>query len=453
MESNIEAQCGQAMVESMNELLKSREEIRKGLPADLAGSALRSGALRRRRGIENAEQLLWLALGYSVLDKSLNELGWWATEQGIAEISAPAIYERLCDAKQWLGWLLVQFLQQRRLKLPAGQAVNLEIRDATVVCRPGSQGTDWRIHLNLNLSRMSMDGVELTDARGGETLVRFAGEAGRIVLADRIHATRKGLSSLLEKDSCFAIRMTWQNLPLEDAHQRAWGLIDWLRKAFADPQTVLAEQRAYLRNGRQRYAMRVCALRLAKEAAEQAVQRARQQARKNGHTPDERTLFAAQFVFVVTNLPVETWNTQQVLALYRVRWQVELFFKRLKSLLFLDHLRARKSDLAQTYLLAKLLAACLLDTLTHQVLQRLPQGFSTCLRPLSFWTLTSILWEQFQSIIRGPLRMDHLVELLPKLQRFLCNAPRKRKQQLAAILHSLPSTPVAPLHPLPSGLS
>lgn len=452
MESNIEPQCGQSLTETMNELLKSREDICKALPADLTGSALRCEALRRRRGIESAEQLLWLALGYSVLDKSLNELGLWATEQGIAEISAPAIYERLCDAKQWLGWLLVQFLQQRRLKLPAGQSVNLEIRDATVVCRPGSQGTDWRIHLNLNLSRMCIDGAELTDAKGGETLVRFAGEAGRIVLADRIHATRKGLSSLLEQDSCFAIRMTWQNLPLEDEQQQAWRLIDWLRKAFSDPQTVLAEQRAYLRNGQQRYAVRICAVRLAKEAAEQAVKRARQQAQKNGHTPDERTLFAAQFVLVVTNLPVEIWNTQQVLALYRVRWQVELFFKRLKSLLFLDHLRARKPDLTQTYLLAKLLAACLLDTLAHQVLQRLPQGFSTCQRPLSFWTLTSILWEQFQSIIRGPLYLDGLVELLPKLQRFLCNAPRKRKQQLAAILHPLALTPAA-LLPLPNGLS
>jgi hypothetical protein len=417
------------------------EDLKEILPEELEESAVKYQALKRRRGVHNAEDLLHLGMGYCVLDKSLKDLGSWALGQRIANISAPALYERLCEMNVWMGRLLVQVLEQHRLRLPQERAVNIEIRDATVISRPGSQGTDWRIHLNLDLGAMCIRGVELTDAKGGESLVRFAGEADRIVLADRIHANRNGLRSLLQAGSYFAIRMTWQNLPLEDEQQQPWSLIDWLQTAFADPCTVFQEHSAILRTGQQGDALRVCAVRLPKEAAELAVQRARKQAQKNGHTPDARTLYAAQFVLVITNLPVQTWSTQQILDLYRLRWQVELFFKRLKSILFLDHLRARKTNLAQTYLLGKLLAACWLDRLTHRFVQLLPAGFSTRERPLSYWSLVSLLWEQFQILIRGPLYLNRIGDLLPKLQRFLCAAPRKRPQQLAAFL--LPLEPAS----------
>lgn len=453
MESIINDSQGKAGGQAIETLLNSWETLLQALPKDYAVSAVHYKALQRRRGIRNAEDLLHLALGYSVLDKSLNELGCWAMQQGVADISAPAIYERLKDAHRWIGRILFQFLEQRRLRLPKGQDVNVDIRDATVVCRPGSKGTDWRIHLSLDLGAMIIQGAELTDAKGGESLVRFAGAANRIVLADRIHATRNGLISLLQAGGRFAIRMTWQNLPLKDAQQQDWRVIDWLQNAFSDPKTVFQEHEANLYTTEQNYALRVCAVRLAKEAADLAVRRARKQVKKNGHTPDARTLFAAQFVLVVTNLAPELWSTEQVLDLYRVRWQIELFFKRLKSILFLDHLRAKKTDLAQTYLLTKLLAACLLDCLVHRFVQALPLGFATNTHPLSYWTLVSLLWGHFQNLIRGPLSLDHFFDNPEKSQRFLCNPPRKRKQQLASVRLRLISIPGSSQHSLLNGLS
>lgn len=452
MESNTKSGSDLASEAMAGRLLNSWEAILAALPANWEAQAPLKGGLRRRRGIHKAEDLLRGGLAYSVLDKSLNELGCWATLQDIAAISAPAWYERLCAAQEWMGWILMQFLVQRRLQLPQTEALNLEIRDATVISRPGSTGTDWRIHLNLDLARMSIQDVALTDAKGGESLVRFASRADRIVLADRIHAHLNGLKSLLACQASFVVRLTWSNLPLVDEQGQAWHLTDWLASAFREPHTVCQEQSVYLRDD-EHTGVRVCAVRLAPEAAAAAVRRARAQAKKNHHTPDERTLLAAQFVIVVTNLPLSLWTTEQVLDLYRVRWQVELFFKRLKSILFLDHLRARKSALAKTYLLGKLLAACLLDCLTQRFLQSLPAGYSTRQRPLSFWPLISQLWELFQALIRGPLSPDAFFANPQKLQRFLCTPPRKRRQQLADVQFRLDSlSPRSPLL-LSSGLS
>jgi len=61
-------------------------------------------------------------------------------------------------------------------------------------------------------------------------------------------------------------------------------------------------------------------------------------------------------VLVLTHLPTTVLDTETVGELYRVRWQVELYIKRLKSLLQLDRLRARQgSELAEVYLYGKLL--------------------------------------------------------------------------------------------------
>lgn len=61
------------------------------------------------------------------------------------------------------------------------------------------------------------------------------------------------------------------------------------------------------------------------------------------------TLEAADVVLVLTSLPATTDDAADILALYRLRWQIEWAFKRLKSLLYLDAWRAFDPDIAPTY--------------------------------------------------------------------------------------------------------
>ena len=62
---------------------------------------------------------------------------------------------------------------------------------------------------------------------------------------------------------------------------------------------------------------------------------ARQDAGKHGHTPTAATLEAADYVLVLTSLPRTAADAAEILELYRLRWQIECAFKRLKSLLHL----------------------------------------------------------------------------------------------------------------------
>jgi hypothetical protein len=92
-------------------------------------------------------------------------------------------------------------------------------------------------------------------------------------------------------------------------------------------------------------------------------------------------VLAAGFVLLVATFGPTDWPLEDVLALYRCRWQIELLFKRLKSRWHLDRLRARDPDAAQAHLLAVILAALLAGQVGSAALIPSTPGSTTSDRP------------------------------------------------------------------------
>ena len=408
------------------------EEASGILPADLEQSAGATRALVRRRGIRCALDLLRIALAYAVCDWSFRVLGIWCVLWGLGDLSDVALLNRLRHCDRWLGTLIVQLLQRGRVPLSPQAGVRLRLVDATIVSQPGSQGTDWRVHLSLDLGRLCLDGVAVTSADGGESLARFPSQPGDIVVADRGYAFPRSVGAVSATPACgLVVRSHWHNLRWEDDQGQRRDVIAWLQESACGEEKPTAETAVWLSTPQGRFSLRLIAWVLPQEAAERARQRARQTAKRKGRTPDERNLYASGFILLLTNLPPSRWSANQILDLYRLRWQMEMWIKRSKSIFTLDGLRARDPHLAQTYLLGKLLGALLIDLLTQKAVTRVPDWFATCDRPPSPWRLATLLWEHLQSLVRGPVSLARLILLLPRLQRFLCDPPRKRRQQLA----------------------
>ena len=72
---------------------------------------------------------------------------------------------------------------------------------------------------------------------------------------------------------------------------------------------------------------------------------------------------AADWLILVTSLPPEAFATADILALYRLRWRIELAFKRLKSLVGLKGPPGTDTRSARPYVLAHLLIILLLEPL------------------------------------------------------------------------------------------
>ena len=428
-------------------LIQDWEQVEHLLPDDLETSASAMGALVRRRGIRRAIDLLRIILAYSICDWSLRLVGAWCVLMGIANVSDVALLNRLRNSVHWLGHLIVRLLQRRQLRLLPKAGLRLRIVDAATVSKPGSKGTDWRVHLSLDLEHLCLDGIEVTDAHGGESLARFPGRPGEIKVADRGYAFVSSLAPDLAAGVGLVVRINWQNLPLQDEHGERFDVIAWLKGSFPSPAQGVQEIRVWLVTPQGRYPLRLVAAALPQEAADRARQRVRERAKKKGRTPDHRTLLAAGFVSLLTNLPSGEWSAAQLVELYRLRWQIEMVIKRLKGLLHLDGLRAQDPNLAQAYLLGKLLGALLLDELTQAAAACVPVWFSSVERPVSPWRLTACLYEALRNLVGASISVAQLMEALPQLQRFLCNSPRKRRQQLAWTRTWFAKLPVCQVQP------
>jgi len=408
-------------------------ELLAALPVDVESTARASQALRRRRQVRSGADLLRLVLLYSLWDWPLRLVAAWATITGWAELSDVALLQRLRGAQHYLGVLVAACLLTSRTLQPTGP-VRLRLVDATVISRPGSRGTDWRLHVSFDVGQWAIDGLELTDAHGGETLVRHAAQPGDILVGDRGYAHRRGVGCVLAQGGALVLRCNVTNLPLQDAGGAPLDLLAWLRQV---PEDAPAERPVQIVTLEGTFPLRLLATRLSPQAADAARRRLRRQAKKKGHTPDRRSLEAAGFLLLVSTLDPTTWSTEQVLGLYRIRWQVELLFKRLKGLLHLDQLRARGAALAQVYLLGTVLGALLVERVSRGAPSAALVWFATVERPVSPWRWLAWWHEAVRQAVRGVLALATMQAALPKLGRYLCDGPRRRLQQGAVARHLL----------------
>jgi hypothetical protein len=344
---------------------------------DLEKTLRESKALVRRRGIASAEALLRLILVYSLCGLSLRATAAWAQAQGVAEVSDVALLKRLRKASPWMGQLLAAKLAERveELESQAPLSYRLRIVDATTASIPGSQGTDYRVHLGFDLGSFQVDRIEVTGAQGGENYSRLEIQAGDLILGDRGYCHRRGLAAVRQADADFLVRINWQNLPLEDAQHQRLDVIELLAQVegseavefdlatVADPSQAIPS-----------IPVRLIVVRKPAEAAEAERRRILREASRKGRTANPKTLKAAAFFLVLTSVPQPVLSAEKVLALYRLRWQVEMAFKRMKGLLHLGELPVKDPQLAHGYLCAKLLAALMLEDLTQDFLAFSPSS-------------------------------------------------------------------------------
>lgn len=336
------------------------------LPADWQKTAQEQGAFLRKRQIQNAGDLLRLIFVYAWAGLSLRNTAAWAKHKDLATLSDVALLERFQKAEAWLGGLLGQMLTTRCAAPPlTGLPARVLLVDASVICEPGSKGTDWRLHLALDLHTQATQALQVTDATGGETFTRFAVAPGDLLVGDRGYAHRAGIAHVVQAGGQVLVRFAWQNLPLQhpdgtsfDLMQALSGMAEGQMRAFSVRTAPQSKPKGAPVSGR------VIALRKPEAAAEAARRVARANARKKGHTVDARTLLCCAFVLLFTSVPQAELDAGTALALYRFRWQIECGFKRLKSGLHLDALPARDPRLCRTWLYAKLLGALLVETLS-----------------------------------------------------------------------------------------
>jgi hypothetical protein len=345
------------------------------LPPGWQEQALLLGALRRARGFPDAAVLLRTLLVHLAGGCSLKETATIAQQAGWCDVSSVALFKRLRAAEQWLRGMANRLWQRHPTpSLPHGYRVRAI--DATTVGRPGSLGTDWRVHFSVDLEDLQCDFFQVTDAHGGETFRRIPVASGDVLLGDRCYGTPPGIAHVAQAGGHVLVRVNHKILPLFDIEGEPFRLVDELRS------TIVGQVREWptvVRHGGCDYPGRLVAVKRDRWSACLERRALRKRASKKQKKPSRTALFLAGYFFVWTDVSTETLDAAVVLAWYRCRWQIEPYFKRMKSILGLGDLPKRREDSCRAWLHGKLLVALLLERLLDNAEHFSPWGYELAL--------------------------------------------------------------------------
>ena len=313
--------------------------------------------------ITNAGDLLRLILVHAAADLPLRQTVALVAEAGGPSISPMRLHKKMIRAGGYLHALVTAMVDTPMGLAPekwAGYAVSAV--DATVISRPGSLNGDARIHARLRLGDLKYLQIRSTGIDEGETFCNFDFEPGELVVADRGYSHARGVAHVLDAGAEVLVRLNRSAMPVFwPATEDPIDIMSTLRDL---PGTAVREQDVVLLHKVGRHTRkihgRLCMRRLPEAEARKARQRARAE---HGATVSADTLEAAGYMVLFTTTPASRLSAAQCIELYRLRWQIELQFKRWKTLCGFDRMPNFRPDTIESWLYAKILAAVLLEKL------------------------------------------------------------------------------------------
>ena len=335
------------------------------------------GAVIRKRKINSAQVLLRILLIHLADGKSLRATAAYAHEANICDINDVALLHRLKVSGEWLRWMCLELLSEfHNQSFPEKLESKFRIRliDGSVVTEPGSTGTDWRIHYSLQLNNLVCDTFKITPPKIGESFKQFPIENGDLLVGDRCYCTRKGIIYALKNGGNVLVRFHTTNLPLLTHRGKPFPVLEKLRSL---DECAQGDWDVWFRDPNDNTLIkgRICSLRKSKEAIELAKKKILREASKKRRKLRPETLEYAEYVIIFTTVNRHVFKKKDVLTLYRSRWQVELVFKRLKSIVGLGHLPKKDPESCIAWLYGKMLVALLVERLYREADFFSPWGY------------------------------------------------------------------------------
>lgn len=351
---------------------------------DLDATARSSGALLRRRCVSDGATLLRLALAYGPGGMSLRSAAAWSGLNEVATLSDIDLLKRLRGSADWLGDIAGALLINASRTEGSTNTRRLRLVDGSSISHPGSKGTDFRLHATYEPALARFTHLELTDGHGAEAFSRVPLNKGDIVVGDRGYARAPALEKVIACEADFIVRTGWASIRLLTLDG---DVLDW--HAIYNPMQpgeiceidILAEHSGPKLKGRGAplFQARLIIQRKDAQATEQAVKVAKRnhQRRKYKQTIQPMTITSAGFLMLLTSVSAEEMTAAEVLDTYRLRWQVEIAFKRFKSGLGIHKLPAKDPRLARRWLIAHLIIAIIIDEAVTEVLDSPPYTHET----------------------------------------------------------------------------
>lgn len=302
---------------------------------------------QRTRNMSVEQFVQTLVLG--CLDSEPVSLRLWsevASDLG-CEITTSSIDERLTDRAVMLLYQVLQLSIQHQITVPDIPVEQLQafkrlvIYDGTEVAVPPILRKTFRAkhdngegqlklqvgydYLNAQLQSLTVYESVVPDQKDTQLLAQAVADV--LLVFDLGYFDQTLFAKMIQRGAYFVTR-----------YQSQTGLYDIQSRELIDLVTCLEHTQGdwfelTCRLGAvEKVAMRIVARRVSQSESEKRRRQVKRKARQNGYTASQRSLMLCDWEIIITNLSRD-WTAQQILDLYRVRWQIELVFKSWKSYL------------------------------------------------------------------------------------------------------------------------
>lgn len=339
--------------------------------------ALHSNALKGLRKDKDVENYMRTLLIHIACGYSMRETVTRAKLAGLADLSDVAFLGRLRKAKDWLHGMCVALFEEQRIVLQDDKDFQVRLFDATNVKEPGSTGSLWRVHYSVQIPSLTCDFFKLTATKGkgtGESFFQYSIKRNDYIIADRGYSTASGVHHVVSKKAYVIVRVNTNALPILNLKGQPFRL---LSKVMDIKRAGTIKSWNVLIPGRNNATVegRICVIRKSNAAIEIAIKKLKKYANKRSRSLMPETLEYAKYVIIFTNFPVNSFSDFEVLDWYRCRWQVELIFKRFKSIAQFGHLPKHSDDSSKAWLYGKLFVALLTHKLIEYASSISPWGY------------------------------------------------------------------------------
>jgi hypothetical protein len=335
--------------------------LMKELPVDYETDCFETGAIVRKRGVANPADLMMLALFHLQNGCSLMEMSEVARITKLGKMSDVAFMKRFEKCADWFKSINEKLASECLVEYPKPEWLNgktVVAIDASDVTEKGRSGRIYRLHFALDIFQMTSLQHKITTNETGESLSNFDLQPGYLVVADRGYATLKGINHCNQSGTEYIIRLRKNSFTARDASGEKIDLNAVFSKLKAEEyadMSVFATNTDGLK-----IPVRICAKRKPAEAIVQTKKKLRRKESKKQCKISEDTKTFNEYIVVVTNVDTSV-SAEEILETYRLRWQVEIYFKRLKSILNFGELPKRRPGSVVAWLNGKLMVALLLE--------------------------------------------------------------------------------------------
>ena len=345
-------------------------QLMKNLPAGYEAASKETWAMRRTgKVISNPADLMWLMLTHLSQGQTLINMSALSEAAGIGQLSDVAFMNRLINCNKWFKWILQQlsptsvadYLKPKGL----GNYRVLAVDASDVNSGVSKFSKSWHLHFALEIFTLTSHEFRITDNKTGETLVNFTAAKGDLFLADRVYVSKKGISHCLSNGADFILRLRSDAFLMYLDNGEKADLLKLLSEAGTNEALDIPVSVDLSNYGLGMKKMRVCALKKSEQDIEKAMKRIDSKSKQHKKISDGAKRFN-EYIAVITSLPCGI-SADEVLSAYRYRWQIELYFKRLKSLMEMGEVPKKRADRMEAWLNGKMILALLFEVLLSKL--------------------------------------------------------------------------------------